>query len=182
MQEIYNTIKKQEYKLSYLQENIETISYSIICFFIPFLIAKPQFLVGMLVNCALILAALNIKNYKLLPIIILPSIGVLTAGLIFGPLSMFLIYMIPFIWISNFIIVYSFKYLYLKNKLNKWTSLIISAIFKVSLLFISAFILVKLSIIPALFLTTMGLVQLYTAISGGIMAFAIQKIKTKYIN
>jgi hypothetical protein len=179
MQEIYKTINKQEYKLNYFQENIETISYSIICFFIPFLIAKPQFLIGTIVNCALILAALNIKNYKLLPIILLPSLGVLSAGLIFGQLSIFLTYMIPFIWIANFAIIYSFKFLYLKYKLNKWLSLVISAIIKMSILFICAFIMVKLSVLPALFLTAMGLTQLYTAISGGVIAFLLQNIKKR---
>ena len=145
----YSYINKQDYKLSFVQENIEVVVYSLIAFFVPFIAGHPQWLVGILVNASLVLAALNIKNYKLLPIIMLPSIGVLTRGLVFGPFTIFLIYMIPFIWIGNAILVWAIKYF----KLNNWIKLGIGAVIKTAFLFGAAYALVGLNILPALFLT-----------------------------
>jgi hypothetical protein len=177
MAEEYSYLKKQEYALGFVQENIELVIYSILSFSLPLIIGHPQWLVGTLVNAALVLAALNLKDYKLLPVIMLPSFGVLTAGLIFGKFTMFLVYMIPMIWIGNFVLVWGMKKLYLQKKINKWATLAISASLKTAFLFVCAFTLVKFGVLPALFLTTMGLFQLYTAVAGGILAFGVQGIK-----
>ena len=94
---------KTDYTLSLIQENLEFFFYSFIAFVIPFVIGHPQIVVGIIVNASLVLAALNLKNKKLVPIIFLPSVAVLSKGLIFGSFTIFLIYIIPFIWISNFL-------------------------------------------------------------------------------
>jgi len=177
----YEYLKKKEYKFGHVQENIEMIIYSAICFFIPFFIGHPQLIVGVIVNASLILAALNLRNYRLLPIIMLPSLGVLSRGIIFGPFTVFLIYMIPFIWIGNSILVYTFKLLNLEKKINRWVTLLIGSITKAAFLFAIAFLFVNLGILPKLFLTTMGIFQFYTAILGGITAFGIQAVKKKII-
>jgi len=169
----------REYNYSNLQETIEMVLYSLVCFFAPFAIGHPQLLVGVLVNAALIMAALNLRSYKLLPVILLPSIGVLTKGMIFGPFTIFLIYMIPFIWIGNAILVYSFKKFNLEKKMNKWLTLAIGVVLKTGFLFSIAFVLVKLSVLPAIFMTTMGLFQLYTAVLGGVLAFSLQAVKRR---
>jgi hypothetical protein len=177
----YAYIKKQDYVLGYLQENIELVLYSLICFFAPFLIGHPQIVVGVLVNAALILAALNLKDFKLLPMIMIPSLAVLSRGMIFGPFTIFLVYMIPFIWIGNAILVWSFKKFNLGLKINRWITLVIGSILKTAFLFGCAFVFFKLGILPVLFLTTMGLLQLYTAILGGILAIGIQSIKKNLV-
>ncbi len=178
---MYEYIKKisniNMFNISNLEENIRLIIYSTFVFFLPFMLGHPQFLVGTLVNSALILSAVYLKNYKLLPIIMLPSLGVLSKGLIFGPFTVFLIYMIPFIWIGNAILVFSHKLFYVKNKINYFFSLAISAALKTAFLFTAAFVFVKFSVLPALFLTTMGMMQLYTAIAGGVIAYSIVKAK-----
>ena len=87
--------------------------------------------------------------------------------------------MIPFIWIGNAILIYSFKALNLNKKLNKWITLIIGSIAKAAFLFAIAYLLVSLKIIPVIFLTAMGIFQLYTAILGGIIAFGFQYLKKK---
>ena len=171
----------QEYPLTYIQENIELVIYSLICFFVPFLMGKPQLVVGTIVNASLILATLNLKFYKLLPIIILPSLAVLTKGLIFGPFTIFLAYMIPFIWIGNALLVFTFKKFNLQKKLNKWITLLFASAFKTAFLFSIAYLFIKIGILPAVFLTAMGLFQFYTAIMGGILAFSIHSVKKKYI-
>jgi len=172
----------QEYFLSHLQQNVELVIYCALCLFAPFFLGHPQLVVGVVVNAALILAALNMKNHMLIPIILLPSVGVLSRGLIFGPFTNFLLVMMPFIWIGNFILIYAFKKLMLEKKLNRWLTLGIGAVAKTGFLFLSAFVLFKLNLLPALFLTTMGLFQLYTAVAGGVLALGIHTAKKKLIS
>lgn len=177
----YSYLQKQDYNLGYLQQNIEMIIYSLICFFAPFLLGHPQIIVGAVVNAALIMAALNLKDYKLLPVIIIPSLGVLSRGIIFGPYTIFLIYMIPFIWAGNAIFVITFKKLNLGLKFNKWVTLGVGSLLKTAFLFSSAFIFIKIGVLPPMFLTTMGLFQLYTALLGGVLAFGAQAVKKRMI-
>jgi hypothetical protein len=183
---MYNTIKKTYYESLFdttaLEENLQMIAYSLVAFFVPFLIGHPQLVVGIAVNAALILGATYLKGYKLLPVILLPSLGVLARGMIFGPFTMYLIYMIPFIWLGNAVFAYGFKYL-MQRKLEKKNQVanvimpILPATVKTVFLFTSALILVKLSILPTIFLITMGVLQLVTALAGGTIAVGI--IKTK---
>jgi hypothetical protein len=153
--------------------------YSALAFLTPFLIGHPQLFVGVIVNAALVLAALNLKDYKLLPVIMIPSIGVLSRGVIFGSFTIFLIYMIPFVWIGNAIFVYAFKELKLKRNMNSIATLLIGAVAKTIFLFTAALILVKTGVIPAPFLVSMGVLQLYTAIIGGLIALGIHEAKKK---
>jgi hypothetical protein len=169
----------QDYILTNYTEYFEMFVYSAVCFFLPFMIAHPQFVVGTVVNAMLITAALNIRGYKLLPVILLPSIGVLTAGVLFGSFTVFLLYLIPFIWIGNTILVYTFKILKLHLKKNYLFTLITGAALKSGFLFLSALLLFKLGIIPVMFLTAMGILQLTTALSGGIAAYALHYAKKR---
>ncbi len=168
-----------ETELSFLQENIEFLTYFLISFSIPFILGHPQWLVGTIVNTALVLGAMNLKFNKILPVIMVPSIGVLSAGLLFGTYTHFLLYLIPFIWIGNGILVWGMKYLHLKNKNNYAVSLLLSSITKTLFLFLSVFTLVVFKIIPSPMLGAFGLFQLYTALAGGGLAFGIQTLKKK---
>ncbi len=159
-----------------LFENIHFFSYMFVCFFIPFVLGHPQWLVGSIVNCALILGALNLKFEKVLPVIMIPSIGVLSAGLLFGTYTIYLLYLIPFIWLGNAILVFFMKYYNLHKNRNYFLSLTLSSTFKTIFLFFSVFILVKLAILPTPFLVSFGMFQLYTAMIGGSLAFGIQKL------
>ncbi len=169
----YGWINKQEYKISYIQETIEMIVYSAICFFIPFFLGHPQLLVGITVNAALVMAALNLRSQNLLQVIIMPSLGVLARGIVFGPLTIYLVYMIPFIWIGNAILVFAVKRLMKKKIIGMG----IGAILKSGFLFGIAFALVSFEIIPTVFLTSMGIIQMITALSGGLIAIGAQRIK-----
>ncbi|HIH32604.1 TPA: hypothetical protein HA235_07925, partial [Candidatus Woesearchaeota archaeon] len=155
MNYINKLYRESLFNVTIIEENIQMIFYSLLSFFIPFVLGHPQWIVGIIVNAALILGATYLKGYKLLPVILLPSIGVLTAGLIFGSYTMFLLYLIPFIWIGNAIYVYAFKHLQF-IKMNKLFSIIGASGLKVTFLFLSALLLVSLGIIPAMFLTAMG--------------------------
>ena len=172
-------LNKQIYELSNKQQFIEMLIYSAVCFFLPLFIGYPQIVVGITVNALLIMSALNMQNYKLLPVIILPSLGALSRGILFGPFTIYLVYMIPFIWLGNFILVYLFKSLYLNKKINYFFTLLISAGAKSLFLFLAAFVLFKLNIIPVIFLTAMGIMQFVTAFSAGFFAFGVSKVQKK---
>ncbi|MFW5990887.1 MAG: hypothetical protein ACOCQX_01530 [Candidatus Nanoarchaeia archaeon] len=173
---LYKVFNNQEYRLGLFQENVEMVVYTLVSFFVSFFIGHPQFIVGTIVNCALILGALNVRSYKLLPIIIAPSLGVFARGLLFGPFTIFLLYMIPFIWVGNLIILYVFKL----NK-NKFIALPVGALAKAGFLFIAAYALFSFGLVPKVFLFAMGAVQLATAFSGGLVAIGIQKVKNQPI-
>jgi len=79
--------------------------------------------VGIIVNAVLVFGALHIKKYSLLPLIMLPSLGVLARGAIFGPFTMFLVYMIPLIWVGNALLVWGMKYFYLAKSWNRFLAL-----------------------------------------------------------
>lgn len=170
------TLNKTDYIISKTMEYIEFFVYCGATLVIPFLIWWPQWLVWSLVNTFLVLAALNLKNAKLLPIIILPSLWVLSRGLIFGSFTVFLLYMIPFIWIGNALLVTS-----MKLKYKKQINLTIGIMSKVLFLFLVTILLIKFNILPAVFAKSMWVVQLYTAIVGWILALSIQYIKKNII-
>jgi hypothetical protein len=146
------------------------ITLSFASYALPFLLGHPQLLVGSLVNAALFLSATFLPQKLFLPIIFFPSLAVLSRGLIFGPLTSFLLYMIPFIWLGNLLLVLSFKKAFNLTKANYPLSIIAASIIKMLFLYFSATTLFKLSLVPQLFLTTMGLIQGITALVGGILA------------
>ncbi len=177
---ISDSLFQQEYRLSRIQEYVEMAIYSVIAFSLPFLLGHEQLLVGSVVNCALVLAALNLKGARLLPVVILPSIGAYLAGLIFGAASTALLYMIPFIWVGNAVIVLCIKYFVLDKKTNRIAALGIGATAKAAFLFLSALALLTFGMVPAAFLTAMGIFQLATALAGGVAALAIQEGKKRF--
>ena len=177
---ISDSLFQQEYSLSHVQEYAEMAIYSVIAFSLPFVLGHEQLLVGSVVNCVLVLAALNLRGMRLLPVIILPSIGAYLAGLIFGAASSALLYMIPFIWLGNAVLVLCIKYFILDKKTNRVAALCIGATAKAAFLFLSALALLSFSMVPAVFLTAMGVFQIMTAAIGGAAALALQEGKRRF--
>ncbi len=173
------SIFKQEYRLTYFQEYMEMAIYAVAAFSIPFIFGSQQLLVGSVVNCALVLAALNIRGRKLLPVLLLPSVGAYAAGMIFGSASMALLTMIPFIWLGNALLVLAIKQLTLSMKRNRVLALVAGSGFKAGFLFVIAFSLFGLGLVPAAFLTAMGVIQLATALMGGAAALLLQEAKKR---
>lgn len=171
-------LNKQQYELKYSREVFELVMYCVIAFFIP-LFSSSQLITGTVVNFLLIIGALNIRKYKLIPIIVMPSLGVLFFGMLFGKFTMFLIYMLPFIWFGNSLLIFVFKFFNLAKRMNYFSTLFIGASIKAGVLFFSALILFKFGIVPIMFLTAMGIMQFYTALLGGGLAFSYQTLKKK---
>ncbi len=142
---------------------IETTFY-LLAFMIPFAISGPQILTGTVVNLLLYVTAakLNQKNWWI--IAALPSLGAFSHGVIFGPATFYLFYFLPFIWMSNLILMYIYK----ANK-----NFIFASAAKTVFLFATANIYFSFHIVPKLFVTTMGLLQLETALAAGVIAIAI---------
>jgi len=161
------------YRFWHNQQFAEMLFYSFLGFFITLFIGHPQIIVGIIVNAALVVAALRLDTAKIIPVILTPSLGVLARGLIFGPYTIYIVYMIPFIWVGNALLVYFVK----KFSAKKIQGLCIGIISKTLFLFSTAFVLVQFNILPVLFMTSFGIMQLVTAVLGGAGALGIVRIK-----
>lgn len=148
---------------------------------IPIILGHIQFtnqlIIGSIVNFLLASSAMYLTFKKALPVILIPAVGAVLSGILFGPLTMFLVYLVPFIWIGNALFVYFIKNFNLVNKMNYFISVLASSIIKSAFIFIAAFILVLAGIIPEMLLIPMGLVQFVTAVIGGSFAFAAKALK-----
>ena len=149
-------------------EGFEIFSLTAICFFIPMLLSN-QLVIGILVNTSLAFAAYRIKMNQAFPLIIAPALGALCGGIIFGGATLLLVYMIPFIWLSNFIFVK------LVNR-YKIISVVIAPVVKSAFLFVSAFTLFSAGLIPSQFLILMGPMQLLTGIFGVSIGTGISRL------
>ncbi len=147
------------------------IGLSFLSFSIPFSLGHPQWLVGTIVNACLFLAVIFLPRKFILPLIIFPSLGVLCRGIIFGPFTMFLVYFLPFIWLSNLVLILVFKKLF--SRLNYLFSVFSAATAKFLFLFIIANIYFEFSLVPKIFLQSMGINQFLTALFGGIISLII---------
>ena len=177
----FQSLGMQEYQLGRAREYAEALAYAGLSFAVPFALGEPQLLVGSVVNAGIVMAALNVRGWKLLPVLMLPSVAVIARGIVFGPLTLSLAYMMPFIWVGNFLLAWSVKELAFARKINRWAALLSGSALKAAFLFASAYALVSAGILPEIFLVAMGAMQLYTAIAGGIAAFGLQAIKARLV-
>lgn len=145
----------------------------IVVFLTPLVLGHPQWLVGTVVNAALFLGAAKLSRKSLTPLIIFPSIGAVGRGVLFGPFTPLLVYFMPFIWIGNAILIYTFARLQ-KGK-SSILQLATAAAAKALFLFLIANIFFKLSLVPSAFLSAMGSMQFITALSGGLIALVVLK-------
>ncbi len=178
----YSSTEKARHKAFFISENTLLVLFSLTVFFIPIVlihvtIFPNQLVIGTLVNSLLAGSALYLTFKKSLPVILLPAIGALISGIIFGPFTAFLAYLVPFIWIGNALYVYFIKNINLVNKINYIPAVLISSFLKAAFLFSSTFALVSFGIIPGVFLVPMGIIQFATALIGGFIAGASLLVK-----
>ena len=143
----------------------------IVAFAIPFFISGPQWLTGTAVNCLLILSAARLPKRLVLPVIILPSVGALAHGMLFGPFTSFLLFFVPFVWAGNWLYVTAFRLL--QSSVPAAVAIAAGALTKAAFLALFAVLFLRLHLAPALFLTSMSLIQFFTALAGGLLALAI---------
>lgn len=147
------------------------IFFAIILFTLPLLLSGPQLLVGSIVNFLLIWAVLSLSRKRARPLAFLPSIAAVLHGVIFGPFTIFLVYLMPAIRLGNLVLMYIVNHISQKPFaiLTWWIA-------KAWLLFLIAYILVQNSFLPNVFLDAMGIIQLITAVIWWIAAFGFIKL------
>ena len=100
-------INNQNYLLPNLKwESVTLYSMYALSILVPLVIGKPQLLVGSVVNFLIVYSTLQYGIKRTLPILILPSLTAATTGLLFEGATYFLLYLTPFIILSNAILSY----------------------------------------------------------------------------
>lgn len=189
-------ILKQSVKdFSKENEIIQTVIIAVLAFLIPTFLAKlisvlfgaesviannSQIIVGSVVNTLLVVSALNLKGWtKTIFVVTMPSISTILSGYVFKSASVFMVYMIPAIWLGNFVLIYAFKYITLKKNKNYFLSAIIGIVCKVVIIYAFFNILNSFNIFPAKLVTNlqkaMGLTQAITATIGCLIAYIVYR-------
>lgn len=152
---------------THVAESLSIVS----AFVLPFALGTSQIVTGIVVNTALIIAALRFGKNIRLAWIIAPSLAALARGLVFGSATPFLYYFLPVIWFSNWVLV---SILSGEMKIASVRGrMFFAGVSKIVILFGCASVLVTLKIIPSIFLTSMGIMQILTLLGGGIVSYFI---------
>lgn len=137
---------------------------------------KIQMITGPMVNALLFIATVMLGPYSAILIGILPSAFSLSVGL----LPFVLAPMIPFIMISNAVLIFTFNHFYKKNY---WLGVAMASAFKYAFLLITSQTLVNFLMkgAPAAraVVIMMSWPQLVTALVGGIVAYFFLKFIKK---
>ena len=169
---------------------LQTILIYLVAFLVPTFLGKilsslfgsasvvatnSQIIIGSIVNTALILTALNLKgNAKILGVVAMPSVSTILGGYVFHTASVFMVYMIPAIWLGNYALVYLFKLLLIAKKKNYFLTSICAIVTKVAIIFACFSILKYANFFPEKIVTNlqtaMSLTQFITASMGAFIA------------
>lgn len=144
----------------------------IIGFLVPLCIPAPQIVVGVIVNALLVFYALRLPSKPYALMCMMPSIGAIGNGMIFGTGTPFLLYFIPSIWVGNMVFIFSIQRL---THTSLFVRVGIAAMLKAAILFLTAYIFIQLHLAPKIFLGVMGSMQLMTALIGGYIATIVHK-------
>lgn len=113
----------------------------------------------------------------------MPSISTILSGTIFGTASVYMLYMIPAIWLGNFALIYAYKFIVLGKNKNYFLAGVVGILIKVAIIFGGFELLNLFKIFPAKLVdnlqVAMGATQLITASIGMVIAFAIYKIEKR---
>ena len=191
-------VLKQTVKdFSKASEVIQTIVIALLAFIVPTFLAQllktifgeesvitsnSQIIVGSIVNTALVISALNLRGWtKIIPIVTMPSVSTIISGYVFKSASVFMVYMIPAIWLGNFALILAFKYFMLAKSRNYFVASFIGIICKVAIIFGSFLLLKSWNIFPEKAVSNlqraMSIIQFITATIGCLLAFCIYKIE-----
>ena len=194
-----NTLKQTVRDFSKVSELIQTIIVALLAILVPTFLAKlitmifgaesviannSQIIVGSIVNTALIITALNLKGWsKTVFVVTMPSVSTILSGYVFKSASPLMTYMIPAIWVGNFLLVFSYKYIVALKEKNYFLGALVGIISKIIVIFGFFMILKAFGVFPEKVAVNlqkaMGLIQLITASIGSIIAFVIYKLETK---
>ncbi len=137
-------------------------------------LAGNQAVTGTIVNSILYLTTFTLGIYPAIFIAFIPSI--ISLGLGFLPATM--MFMIPFIIISNIIMVVVFNYL----KSKYWIKVMSASFLKFGFLFLTSYLLFNFFLsekASSSMAIMMSWPQLFTAVSGGLIAYVLLKTVKK---
>lgn len=180
-------------------EIFQTVVIAVLAFLVPTFLAQlinasfgvgsvvannSQIIVGTVVNTILVISALNLKGWnKTIFVVTMPSISTIMSGYVFKTASIYMVWMIPAIWLGNFILILSFKYIMIKKEKSYFLAAIIGIIGKVAIIFGIFMLLKAFNIFPVKMISNlqkaMSLIQLITATLGSLFAFVIYKLENK---
>lgn len=125
--------------------------------------------------------AVLLKYYKKAFIITMPSVSTILSGLVFKSASVYMVWMIPAIWLGNFALIFAFKYIMLAKEKKYFIAAILGIVCKVMIIFGFFIILKMFNVFPEKLISNlqraMSLTQLVTAIIGCIIAYGIYKVE-----
>ncbi|MFW5888484.1 MAG: iron hydrogenase [Patescibacteria group bacterium] len=153
---------------------VKFLSLAVLATFLPFFI-HLQWITGPLVNAVLIVALFLVGIRSALIIALIPSVIALSSGL----LPALLAPIVPFIMVSNVILVLSVDQFYARMKNNivgYWTGVGVGAVLKFAFLFLSVDIISDLLLkqhLAAKVAQMMSWPQLATALAGGFIAWIL---------
>lgn len=147
---------------------------------------NSQIIIGSIVNTALIIAAINLKGWKkILGVVTMPSISTILSGYVFKSASVYMMYMIPAIWIGNFALVYAYKLIMLSKEKNYFLAGIIGIIAKVLIIWLSFTTLNSFNVFPQkivqMLKVAMTSIQAITATIGMVIAFVVYAIEKQTV-
>ena len=148
------------------------------------IVSNSQYIIGSIVNTALVVTALNLKGrVKIFGVVTMPSIATILGGYVFGTSSTLLVWMIPAIWLGNFALVYLIKKIKVDIDKNYFLAALAGVLVKVAIIFLVFNILRVFGIFPDKMINNlqmaMGLTQLITATIGSLIGFGIYKFETR---
>lgn len=166
--------KEKKYILLGLDLNTLTLyTIYLFAFLIPLVVGHPQLLVGSAINFLIIFSTLRYGFKRSIPALVTPSLVATGTGLLFGGATLFLVYLLPFVILSNIFLSFT-----ISKQSNIW-GIFLGIVFKVIFLYTATSILVNTVGLPSIFLTSMGLIQIYTALIGGSIAFVLNTFTHK---
>ena len=144
--------------------------------------ANSQLIVGSIVNCALIISAINLNGWaKILGVVTMPSISTILSGYVFQTASPYMAWMIPAIWIGNFVLVYAFKFIMLSKNKNYFLAGALGILVKVLVIAASFMLLKAFNIFPEKLVSNLQVAmtstQLITASIGCAVSFIIYGVE-----
>ena len=145
---------------------------------------NSQLIVGTIVNTALIMSALNLKGWKkILGLVTMPSISTILSGYVFSSASPLMAYMIPGIWIGNFVLIYAYKAILLSKEKNYLLASVVGIVAKVAIIGAFFMILNSFGMFPEKMVANlqkaMTVTQLITATCGALVSYSIYAIQKK---
>ena len=111
----------------------------------------------------------------------MPSVSTILSGYVFKSASVYMAYMIPAIWIGNFVLIYAYKKILVEKKMNYFLAGVVGVILKVLVIFAGFELLNVFGVFPqklvATLQTAMSTTQAITAIIGVLITFVIYEIE-----